>query len=91
MSEQRAPEPFRGRPLLKLVGLNIAEILATAAGRRAVIVDANNLKVTVNCLGEERVSGVFEGIFHADGDQNTVEGDDKYRDWRDLGDEDDTE
>lgn len=61
VSNQRVPEPLLGRPMLEVLGLNTADILATAADRSAGVVDAQHLASFETHIGEGRVSRVLEG------------------------------
>lgn len=95
VSSENVPEPLLGRPLLECLGLDTAEILATAANRSACVIEPQYLPDLQNTSGDGRISHVLDGRFHADGN-----GDDEYPDdspllpnnhWCDIGPESDEE
>lgn len=55
VSKQRVPEPLLGQPMLEALGLNTADILATAADRSAGEVDVQYIANFEALIGEGRV------------------------------------
>lgn len=91
VSSQRVPEPLLGRPVLEFLGLNTADILATAADRAAGVIDTRGICDTDEDNSVGRISRVLDGLYHAEGEDGSDTDYLRYTDWCDLGNEDDKE
>lgn len=76
VSAQRVPAPLLGRPLLEYLGLNTAELLATATDKSVGVIDARYLSRIDRNIGTGRISRVLHGVFPTDGDEESDSSDD---------------
>lgn len=91
ISPQRVPEPLLGRPILEFLGLNTAEILATAADRSSGVIDTRIVSDIDESCGAGRMSRVLEGLYHGEGEESDATDELPDTNWCDLGNEDDQE
>ena len=90
VTSQHVGEPLLGRPILEALGLSARNILAAAAEKYAGVANASELLENHEDHGAGRISRVLEGVFHADGTEESSD-DETLVNVSDLGPESDKE